>query len=151
MSNLTRNLDVLIKIINMINKPIKYVLSGSTSLKLQGVDVIPRDIDIFTDKEGVDYFYSILLNYIIIKPEILDTDIATSYYSKYIIDGVEIEIISDIKNKKNNLIDKYNYIVYKEYKNVNIPVMSLEKELESYKRLNRKEKVEKIEDVLNKI
>lgn len=92
-----------------------------------------------------------MFNYAIIKPEILDTDIATSYYSKYIIDGVEIEIISDIKNKKNSLIDKYNYIVYKEYKNVNIPVMSLEKELESYKRLNRKEKVEKIEDVLNKI
>lgn len=52
MNNLNRNLDVLIKIINMINKPIKYLLSGSTSLKLQVVDVIPHDIDIFTDKEG---------------------------------------------------------------------------------------------------
>lgn len=151
MNNLTRNLDVLIKIINMIDKPIKYVLSGSTSLKLQGVDVIPHDIDIFTNKDGIYYFYSILFNYTIIKPEILDTDIATSYYSKYIIDGVEIEIISDFIIKNGNVVSKFNNIIYKEYKGTKIPIISLEQELEGYRRLNRKEKVEKIKEVLNKI
>lgn len=153
--NLKRNLSVINKIITKIDTQINYVISGSTSLAFQGVDIIPNDVDIFTDKFGVDYFYSILKDYSIDSPQIKDTDIATSYYTKYIIDDVQVEIIGDFRTKKNDgtysepTID-FSNLEYKEYQGTLIPIMSLEKELHGYVLLNRTEKVQKIKNAIDK-
>lgn len=153
-NNLYRNLDVLKKIISKIDNSYKYVVSGSTSLAFQGVDVVPNDIDIFTDKAGVDYFYSILKRYTNEPPKIKETDEAISYYIKCFIDDVQVEIIGDFITKNqdgtfNESTINYDEILFKEYKNVSIPVMPLSLELIGYQQLNRIEKVKKIQEAMN--
>jgi predicted nucleotidyltransferase len=58
---ISRKFIRVLKIISkkLENQKIKWVLVGSTSLALQGVNIKPKDIDILTDDEGVFKFNEI--------------------------------------------------------------------------------------------
>lgn len=155
MNNLERNIKVFIKILNMVNdKNHPIILSGSTSLALQGVNIEVHDIDIVTDKEGAVLLDSLLKEYNINKMKYSETNTYKSYFGQYIIDDIKVEIMGEFQYKlKNGEWSKENHlheIKYIEYDGVDIPVLSLEQEMIEYENTNRLQTVKKINEKIQK-
>lgn len=156
MNNINNEItDVLKKVYNKLEENnIFWILSGSVSLAIQGVDVTPnKDIDILTDKDGSNAIYSILKEYCIQQPSYSGTEKYRSYFGIYNIDNVQVEVMGNFQYKlKDNTWSKENHLhtIHKiNYEEMILPVLSLKQELKEYKNLDRYDKVEKIEKALN--
>lgn len=126
-----------------------WILSGSVSLAIQGVDVVPNnDIDILTDEVGSQKIHLLLKENCIQNPSYSSTEKYRSYFGIYQIDGVQVEIMGNFQYKlKNNEWSEQNHLhpIHKvKYEEMHLPVLTLEQELEEYKNMDRLDKVEKI-------
>ncbi len=133
---LKENLDVIKKIFPLI-KNYKWVLIGSTNLALQGIEVEAKDIDLLTNEKNAYLIGEALEKYAIETVHFKHTDIFDSHYGKFIIDGIELEIIGDT-NESDKDIDKYGINI--KIDTYNISACSLKRELEAYIKLGRTEK-----------
>jgi len=138
---------------------INWCLVGSLSLYLQDVKIKPNDIDILTDKEGAYKFSNIFKEFERQKVKFRKSDIFYSHYGKFLINGIEVEVmgdlsifidgkwVGDIRNRLNSKkVIKYNEL--------EIPVSPLKEQLDSYEKMNRtkdSKKISMINKVLNKI
>lgn len=147
-------LDVLQKFYQMVNgKNILWILTGSTALAIQGVDIeTNNNIDVLTDKAGAKRLDELLSNFRIERSQYSKTEKYKSYFGKYKINNVLIEIMGEFQYRlKDGLWSKPNQsneIHKKDFDGMTLPLLSLEKELEEYKHLDRLDKVEKIKDFL---
>ncbi len=143
---------LILKIVSEKLKDIPWVLGGSSSLYLQGIDVKPRDIDIITTKENAFKINEILKEFEINPVEFSETEKIRSYRGTFKIQDKEIDILGDFSEKINNnwinLAEKrlktYTLVTMGDLK---IPVTPLEQHLESYTFLNREKDLEKIEKI----
>lgn len=150
-------MNKIIEVLKIINdklkgKNIKWVISGSTSLFLQGIKVKPHDIDIMTDKEGAFKIYEELRENGIQPVKFSRTDILSSYFGKLDFNGVEIDIMGEFSEKIGNKWVNVSNKRLKDHLNVRIdgiklPVSKLEHHLESYKVLKRKKDINKIKEL----
>ncbi len=156
MNLLEQNLDVFIKILKLVpNRDYPIILSGSTSLALQQVDIEVHDIDIVTDKSGAIALGNLLREYQIKEMEYSETDRYKSFLGKYNIDGVDIDIMGDFQYKlqsgewsdKNHIHEIY----YVEYKSERIPVLSLDQELVEYESAGKTATIAKIKEKIKKL
>lgn len=134
-------------------KNIPWVLSGSTSLVIQDVDVvINNDIDILTTEEGSKQINILLADYKVKESEYSSTDKYQSFFGIYKIGGVNIDVMGEFQYRlKDGLWSESNQnhkIFIKEYQGMSLPLLSLEQELVEYSNMGRVEKVEKIRAVL---
>lgn len=153
---LYESLKIITKALNKTN--IKWCIIGSLSLYLQGVKIKPKDIDLLTDKEGAYEINKVLKKFEIKPVEFSRSDIFSSYYGKFLINGIKFEVMDDLNillnARWNDEVMKrlYNKKEIK-YNDILIPVSPLEDQLKSYKKLNRKKdskKVQKIKAILKK-
>lgn len=153
---LYESLKIITKALNKMN--IKWCIIGSLSLYLQGVKIKPKDIDLLTDKEGAYEINKVLKKFEIKPVEFSRSDIFSSYYGKFLINGIKFEVMGDLNillnARWNDEVMKrlYNKKEIK-YNDILIPVSPLEDQLKSYKKLNRKKdskKVQKIKAILKK-
>lgn len=133
-----------------------WVLSGSVSLAIQGVDVQPQDdIDILTDENGSKKIYILLNEYCIQEPVYSTTNKYQSYFGVYKINNIQVEVMGDFQYKlKNGNWSEKNHlhtVHIVEYEKMKLPVLELYQELQEYKNLNRLDKQEKIEKFLKSI
>jgi len=92
MNVLEKNLKVFIKILELTqDRDYPIILSGSTSLNMQGVDIEVHDIDIVTDKKGAFTLANRLKEYQVKEMAFSKTDKYKSYFGKYRIDDVDID------------------------------------------------------------
>lgn len=147
------NINVFIKIKNIIdNQTFPLILSGSTSLYLQGVDIEVHDVDIVTDEDGSKYLDDLLKDYCVKKMEYSSTEKYKSYFGIYEIDNVKVEIMGEfqyrLKNgdwsKPNHTNEIYNY----KYNNEEIQVLKLEQELIEYENSGKTNTIIKIKEKL---
>ena len=135
--------DLLKLILNKLSdQQFSWRLEGSANLKIQGVDVSVRDLDITTDDKGIEIFRLALKKYIVkdfFNPKVDGTSLVCD------INGLEVEIISH-GNKKLDMFDKVKKI---SWKNLSIPTLPLLCAKEFYQAINRPEKVELIEKYLD--
>lgn len=147
-------LEALKKFYQLINgKNIPWVLSGSTSLVIQGVDVlINNDIDILTTEEGSKQINILLAGQIVKSSEYSTTDKYQSHFGMYNIDGVNIDVMGEFQYRMADGSwsepNQNHKIFIKEFQGMFLPLLSLEQELEEYSNLGRVDKVEKINAVL---
>jgi len=144
----------ILKIIKFINKTLKpsdinWCLIGSVSLFLQGVKIQPHDIDILTDKEGAYKINKLFKKYEIqgVKPS--KTELFYSFFGRFVIKGILVEIAGDMSIFLNGkwskeIMKRLTLKKYVNYKGIIIPVSPLKEQLESYKLLNREKDSEKI-------
>jgi len=134
-------------------KNIFWILSGSVSLALQGVDVVPKeDIDILTDAEGAKALDELLADFVVKKSDYSSTDKYRSYFGIYKISDIQIEVMGDFqymtkegsRSKENQTHD----LLYKEYHGMRLPMLTLEQELQEYENMWRTEKADKIRQFL---
>lgn len=131
-------LEALKKFYQLINgKNIPWVLSGSTSLVIQGVDVpINNDIDILTTEEGSKQINILLAGQIVKSSEYSTTDKYQSHFGMYDIDGVNIDVMGEIQYRMADGSwsepNQNHKIFIKEFQGMFLPLLSLEQELEEY-------------------
>lgn len=133
---------------------ILWILSGSVSLAIQGVNINPReDIDILTDEKGSKEIYFLLKEYCLQEPRYSTTDKYQSYFGVYKISDIQVKVMGDFqyKLKNGNWSEKNHLHTIKRirYEEMDLSVLELSQELQEYKNLDRLEKVEKIEEFLN--
>lgn len=147
-------LQVLTKLYTLFKKNnIFWILSGSTSLSIQNVDVKINDIDIVTDKENFYLIDKLLSQFRIQFFDYSKKEMYQSYFAIYKIDQVKVEVMGEFQYLlKDNTWSKPNHknkIIFKEYKNMLLPLLTLEQEIIEYQSTNKPEKVEKIKQAIN--
>lgn len=145
----------VLKLIDNILENHLWILTGSTSLSLQGVDVEAKDIDILTDENNALIIDEKLEKYCIDKMNYSSTEKIRSYFGRYMINSIEIEVMGDLQH----CLESGEWSELTEIKTkrrliqidgLQIPVLSLEDELEGYKKMGRLGKAKLIEDALSK-
>lgn len=77
----------------------KWAFVGSTASYVEGQNIIPSDIDIMTTKKGVEYFVKKLKQYIVVDMYFDDSKKGSSWYTKFIINDLEVEIMGELTVK----------------------------------------------------
>ncbi len=126
----------------MPNKNVIWRLDGSANLRIQGVEVPVRDIDITTNYEGIKIFNNVLKKYI--DKFFFNQKINANSLICYI-NGFKIEINS-YENKKLDMFDKTEEIVWH---GLTIPILPLKYARKFYESINRKKKVALISKYLS--
>jgi hypothetical protein len=135
--------------VKLHNKDILWILSGSTSLAIQGVDIkINNDIDILTDKKGSKEIDKLLEEFRIKTPEYTTTDKYKSFYGIYQINNIKVEVMGEFQYRLNTSLwsrpNQTNEILIKKFKNMNILVLKLSQELQEYEAMDKKETIKSI-------
>jgi hypothetical protein len=145
-NEITENLKLFYDKVN--DQKIFWILSGSTSLFIQRVDIIPNDIDIVTNKDGVDSIDKILSDYCIQKPNYSSTKEYRSYYGKYLLNGIKVDLVGEFQyKKKDGTWSEFRHTLeyfQKDYNGMSLLLLPLEEELKEYEELDKVEKVKKI-------
>ncbi len=115
----------------LTDKGIDWVIVGTASLALQGMDISPSDVDIVTTKNGAYEIYESLKEYATqeVKESISTSGRTHSWFGKLAISGVVVEINGDpeIRNAdgcwiRTNSQQKKQYINLNNYKVPVVPI-----------------------------
>ncbi len=138
-----QNIKDILQIIldNLQNKEFIWRLEGSANLKVQGIKVLVKDLDIATNSEGIEIFRNALKKYIV--KDFFNQRI-NAYSIICNINNFEIEINS-YKDKELDMFDKIEIFFWNE---LQIPILPLEYAKKFYELINRKEKVCLIQNYL---
>lgn len=120
---------------------VRWVLAGSVSLALQGVNVKPNDIDILTDKEGALEINRILKDYEVKPIRFCRSELFQSYLGEFEIEGVKVEVMGDLKEFIEGEWRSLSHRLFMprivDVEGVRLPVSPLEDQLRSYQALGR--------------
>ena len=124
------------------DKEFIWRLEGSANLKIQCVDVLVRDLDITTNREGIQIFRNVLKKFIV-----------KDFFNKKVngfslvcdINGFEVEINS-YSNKDLDMFNKTKKILWQ---NLQVPILPLKYAKRFYQLIHRKEKVDLISKYLS--
>jgi hypothetical protein len=137
------------------DKKIKWILAGSLSLALQGVKIRPKDIDIITDKKGALLMNKLLKEYEVKPVKFQRSELFESYFGKFKIDEVKIEIMGNLKEKRGKRWVSFSKRLkspdFVKIGEIKLPVSPLIDQLKSYEKSGRKKdliKAKKIKEVL---
>jgi hypothetical protein len=148
--------EVLIQIGKKLDShKIKYVFVGSSSLALQGIPIQPHDIDIATNKKGLDLIQKEFKEFVKISIERRLSKINLKFgiksYANFLtleIQGIKVEAMSGlkIKNQKLNYLKKD--IAYITKDKIKLPCLIIKKIYDAYVLAENTEKIKLIEPYL---
>jgi len=130
----------------LYNSEVPYTFIKSSSLALQGLPVIPNDIDILTTARGAYDIEKMFREYLVRNTSYSSNDMFGSHFGELRINGVKIELMGDLTanhgrwQSYNHSLRERDYITIDGYQ---IPVSQLTHERESYLALNRQKDVNK--------
>ncbi len=160
--SLTRKEESILKALRVVydrtqDEKLSWLIIGSMSLWLQGVDVIPEDIDILANRESAFRIGKILQQFEIRPVSFSRSGRYESYFGQYEIYGLKLEVMGDLRILINgewvSYSNRLDRRVLVEVGGMKLPVTPLKDHLESYARMKRKgdeDKVRKIRDTLEK-
>ena len=138
---------------------ITWAITASTNLMLQGLDVMPNDIDVLTDRDGAYRLEELFTDHVtqsVQRPEIAmsdDKDIR-SHYGVLSINNIEVELMGAVEHRIDGEwvpIDSVGeHREFIERGGRDIPVMSLDHELTGYRDLGREKRVAQLESQLGR-
>ena len=134
---------------------IVWVIGGSLALEFVGLDVKPRDIDLFTDEEGAYEIEKLFAEFLVRNVSLSTKDNIRSHYGILNIHGIEVDIIGHIEFKDDRNIWEAgrkleDVIDNVEFEGMKIPLMKIESQLKGYRKIGRKDKIRLIEEWLEK-
>ena len=136
--------------------PEKYgwLLTGSASLHLQGVDVTVHDLDIECSPQDILKIEQALSGYIKTPVHEWETERVRSLDGKADIGGVEIELIAELEfqdpDGSYKVIKDFEHKIWLEWQNLQVPVLPLEEEAAFYKKTGRDEKADLIQATIRR-
>jgi hypothetical protein len=78
---------------------VTWVLTGSLSLALQGVETAVHDVDVQTDVAGAHEVQRLFADYVIRPVALTEDGVVRSHLGALQIDGVEVDVIGDIQTR----------------------------------------------------
>jgi predicted nucleotidyltransferase len=140
---------------NLQDSDVRWILAGSLSLALQGVDVEPNDIDIITDSQGAFRINEILKKYEKKKVEYSEIGRISSYFGIFEMQGVKVEVMGDYRERQRtkwiNLSKRLENPNIIEIDGTRVLVSRLEDQLASYRTMARPKDVEKARKISQKL
>jgi hypothetical protein len=131
---------------------VDWCLSGSASLRVQGMDVHVHDLDIQVNHDHIFQVEKALSKYMVSPVGVFETGDIRSLDGKAIINGIEVELIADMQVKDGsgawqNIVDmeRKKWI---DWQGLKLPVIPLQVEAQIYEKLGRKEKIDMIKNFL---
>ena len=130
---------------------VNWVLTGSTSFALQGISLIPRDIDLQADADVVFEIEKRLAEFVTQPICFSGNEKVRSQLGRLLIDGIQVEIIGGIEKQLSDGawetppdIDANKR--YFTLEDLRIPVLSLKDEDDAYRKMGRIERPDQIKD-----
>ncbi|MCR5102297.1 MAG: hypothetical protein K6B41_13145 [Butyrivibrio sp.] len=150
-----KHIKVLTKIYNLLQNSKEktcWGLTGSTSFAIQGMDVEPHDMDIQADESTAYLLDELLADYVIQPVKFYGNKTIRSHFGKFIVDGMEVEVMGDIQKKNNgeweDIIPLVRLLDYVNWNGYQIPVLKLSYEAEAYRKLGRIERAAQLEEFI---
>ncbi|MCJ7434473.1 MAG: hypothetical protein MUO77_13385 [Anaerolineales bacterium] len=148
--------QVLSLLVEKIN-PAEYlwVLTGSASLRLQGVDIPVNDLDLQTDEKSVYLLEEKLAEFMKVSVHIWESEHTLSHHGQAKISNLQVELLGDICHRHpdgtwETPLDIEINRVWVEWRELKIPVIPLAHEAIAYKKMGRSQKAELIRAALRK-
>jgi ABC-2 type transport system ATP-binding protein len=121
-----------------------WVLTGSTSLRLRGVDVPVHDLDIECRPGDIHRIEQALAEFIKTPVHLVETSRIRSRKGKAEVEGLEVEIMTDLEveqenGPRQNLVD-FEHCTWLEWQGQRVPVLPLQDEAATYEAMGRLEK-----------
>jgi len=120
---------------------IYWVIVGSVSLALQGLDLKPNDIDILTNKKDALKMNKLLEDYVMQPVKWSKNEEFDSYFGKFLINSVKVEIMGDLKIKMGgewiSLKNRLRSPKFIKSEGISLPVSPIKEQLEYYERRNK--------------
>lgn len=143
-------LESTIEIISKKLSSENYAFRGTTSLVLQNLDMHVDDIDILCNAETASRSNLKLAEYLVEKVEYKESIKFRSYFGKFLVNGVKVEVMGDwqIFSEKKGWSKIYNAdvnnITYVQIEGTKVPVTKVEMELEVFALMGRWNAYQKI-------
>jgi hypothetical protein len=130
-------------------QPIRWALTGSAGMALQGVPVEVHDLDLQTDEQGAYALAKRLEAYVVTPVRWLESERIRSHLGKFAVEGVQVEVMGGIQKRLEDQsweepvqIELYRRWI--EVEGMRLPVLSLEYEYQAYLRLGRSDQAERL-------
>ena len=132
---------------------VPWAVMGSLSHALQGLKTQPQDIDITTTRQGAHTIQRLLQPHVTRPVTHSQADGVRSHLGELTIHGVKVQIIGDMETSPDNRIwtplpNEAPITIH--VQGAAIPVHTLQHEAETYKRLNRMERVERLRELIDR-
>lgn len=122
--------EEILKILVEKLQGIKFALIGSMGLRFQGIEIDVRDVDLLTDKGGIEEIVKIF------NAKIVEHKKEKYLETKFEINSMEIHCVANL-SELSGPINSLSDAVFVEKNNLKAWCASLESELKYYKHLNR--------------
>jgi hypothetical protein len=149
-----QQLEVLLKICRRLrDTKLDWALTGSLGMALQGVDVPVHDIDLQTDEQGA-YAMERCFRDDVVKPVTHTiSERIRSHLGALEIDGIKVEIMGAIEKRLDDgswgaPVQVIRHRRWIDVRGVRVPVLSLEYEVEAYRKMGRIERAEMLKSWL---
>jgi len=132
-----------------------WVLTGSASLRLQGVDVPVHDLDIECNSLDIRKIEQALSAYVTTPVHLWESGRIRSLDGKALITGIEIEMIAELEvlkadNTWNRLIE-FDQKIWLTWQDFQVPLLPLAAEAVAYKEMGRNERAQLILDTIQRL
>lgn len=132
-----------------------WALTGSAGLRLQGVDLSVNDLDLQTDSKTVFLLEKELAEFMKVPVHLWESEHTLSYHGQAEINGLQVELLGDIRHRQpdgtwGTSLEIESVLVWVDWRNLKIPVLSLTHEAFAYEVMGRVQKAELIRSVIRK-
>lgn len=142
---LDRAFRAVLRIIDRrLREGVTWALTGSVGFVLQGVPVVPHDIDVQTDEPGAYEIERRFATHVLRPVTFSSTDWIRSHFGALRIEGITVEIMGGGQKRLpdgtwEDPVDVTTHRPFVEVAGISVPLLSLEYEYEAYLCLGRTE------------
>jgi hypothetical protein len=132
-----------------------WALTGSASLRLQGVDISVNDLDLQTDAQTIYILEKKLSDFIKVPVHVWESEHTLSQHGQAEINGLQVEFLGDMRHRSpagiwEPAVDIVSVRVWVTWRELQVPVLSLEHEALAYEKMGRVQKAELIRSAIRK-
>jgi hypothetical protein len=126
-----------------------WAVTGSLGLTIKGIPFEPHDIDIQTDRAGVEAFARLFADAMTTPPHLWESDHTRSWHARFEIEGVPVEVMGDVQHRNEEGVfdpplDVGRHRIFIQVGEMLVPTLTLEVEEEAYRRMGRLGKANRI-------
>ncbi len=140
-ANFLEILEQIIDAIGSDDPEQKWVLIGSLGLYLQGVKLVPQDIDILASEPALKSLTKLFKKHLVSGPEYSKTDLFEGIIARFNIEGTKVEIMQDFKINCRGIWEDRNFLLQQHeiiyFQGLAVPTPSLTDTLKALRQLNR--------------
>jgi hypothetical protein len=130
-------------------------LTGSASLRLQGVDLSVNDLDVQTDAKTFYLIEKKFDGFIKVPGHVWETEHTVSYHAQAEMYGLQVEFLGDVRHRDSAItwdepLDLRSELLWVKWRGRAVPVLSLAHEAVAYEKMGRAQKAALIRAALQR-